>query len=69
MATGPVPRFPVGKSLIKERGWDRIDPHGDLHGRKLIPVGDHGAGDGCVIPVPVPRYPAPLHRQTAATKH
>ena len=57
---GPDPRFPVGNSPIRGRGWGQIDPHGDLNGEKFPPVGSGGDGDGGSIPVPDIRFPAPF---------
>ena len=55
MAMGFDPRFLAENSSIRGRGWGwvKINPHIDLNGSKLIPVGDGGGGDGCAVSVPV----------------
>lgn len=45
-------RFPVENSSIRGRRWYKFSPHGELNGGKVIPIGDHGEGDGWAIPVP-----------------
>jgi hypothetical protein len=66
MSTGPVPRFPVGNSPIRGWRWYEFYPHGGLNGAEVIPVGDHGGGDGMQAPSPLPvgtRFQRPIYWQ------
>ena len=55
MSTCPVARVTAGNSPIRGRRWYEFYPHGGLNGAEVIPVGDHGGGDGMQAPVPAPR--------------
>ena len=55
MSTGPRSPNPRGNSPIRGRGWYEFYPHGGLNGAEVIPVGDHGGGDGMQAPVLAPR--------------
>ena len=57
---GPNPRFPAGNSSIREWGRGQFLLYGDSNGRKTIPVGVGGDGDGSLSPNHDPRIPAPL---------
>ncbi len=45
IAIGPVHRFPTVNSPIR-RGWLELVLHGDINGRRHVPVGFTGGGDG-----------------------
>jgi hypothetical protein len=60
MAMGLDPRFPAGNFLIRGRGCDPFTPHGDLFGRKSIPIGSGGDGMGSITPYPIPANPTRL---------
>ena len=59
-------------SSIREWGGRRINLHGETFGRKAVPVGNGGDGDGTLVPDPDPRIPpreaAPSNRSSQGRK-
>jgi hypothetical protein len=46
----------LAKRSLRGRGWYKINPHGDLIGAEVVPIGDGGDGDGTLPPSPIPRF-------------
>ena len=47
----------MGNSSIRGWRWGEINPHGEIFGRKAVPIRDGRDGDGCLVPDPIPANP------------
>ena len=47
-------RIPAKNSPIRGQGWYEFYLHGGLNRAEVIPIRDHGGGDGMQAPVPAP---------------